>query len=310
MTEEEKLKYGIAERVEDENMADKKMTKERLIELCNEHGFGKEAYTKIAEIIGVAPHSVECTVSRLGIRKIVEGDGITRPAEVSKETVQTLSEQDASAVNSHEEHPDCPENEIKAICKVFGVPDSELKKVKSGIGRFSEERCPECGAHLLINDYGDKWCSLIGCTYGLKESVKTEDSLPAQVHSKTKYYIATGYPHKDRAEQLASIIKAAGGEITYEWWANNESGDPAELAEIGKAEFQGIRDCDVFICLMPGFHGTHSELGAAIILGKRVIMHEADEAQSRPVVPCYYQDNVRRLFGSELQLVAEILRGA
>ncbi len=40
------------------------------------------------------------------------------------------------------------------------------------IGHFTNEICPKCGAHLLKNKRGDKWCSWIGdryiagCDYG------------------------------------------------------------------------------------------------------------------------------------------------
>jgi|GEM_PF-4129315 len=123
-----------------------------------------------------------------------------------------------------------------------------------------------------------------------------------------KYYIATGYPHRGRAKQLGDVIKAVGGEITCEWWLGDESEDIAELAEIGKREFKGIRDCDVLVCLMPGYQGTHTELGAAVILGKKVIVHDIDVSLAKPLVPCYYQDNVKWIYGSELQLVAELLK--
>lgn len=33
------------------------------------------------------------------------------------------------------------------------------------IGHFTNEICPKCGAHLLKNKRGDKWCSWIGGNY-------------------------------------------------------------------------------------------------------------------------------------------------
>lgn len=37
-----------------------------------------------------------------------------------------------------------------------------------GIGHMSDRRCPQCGATLLVNDWGDEWCSLIGdCHYNV-----------------------------------------------------------------------------------------------------------------------------------------------
>jgi len=35
------------------------------------------------------------------------------------------------------------------------------------IGDWINEYCPKCGAKLLGNKRGDKWCSFVGCTWGL-----------------------------------------------------------------------------------------------------------------------------------------------
>jgi hypothetical protein len=56
------------------DMLSKKVTKEQLIELCRKYGFSQKAYTTIAEEVGLQMHTIECSVSRWGIRKIVEGE--------------------------------------------------------------------------------------------------------------------------------------------------------------------------------------------------------------------------------------------
>jgi hypothetical protein len=35
------------------------------------------------------------------------------------------------------------------------------------LGEKINEKCPKCGANLLGNKVGDKWCSLVGCDYSL-----------------------------------------------------------------------------------------------------------------------------------------------
>lgn len=37
------------------------------------------------------------------------------------------------------------------------------------IGDRIDERCPKCGADLLANKVGDKWCSLVGCDYSIND---------------------------------------------------------------------------------------------------------------------------------------------
>ena len=77
------------------------------------------------------------------------------------------------------------------------------------------------------------------------------------------------------------------------------------MSEVCEAEFKGVRECDVFVCLLPGLFGTHSELGAAVALGKKVLIHGIKPDNT--IVPCYYADNVKPIWGGELELVAEIL---
>jgi hypothetical protein len=35
------------------------------------------------------------------------------------------------------------------------------------IGYWINEKCPKCGADMLGNKVGDKWCSLVGCDYSI-----------------------------------------------------------------------------------------------------------------------------------------------
>lgn len=37
------------------------------------------------------------------------------------------------------------------------------------LGGKINEKCPKCGADLLGNKMGDKWCSMVGCDYGLRD---------------------------------------------------------------------------------------------------------------------------------------------
>ena len=49
-----------------------------------------------------------------------------------------------------------------------------VEKIQSGafdaddlIGDRIDEKCPKCGADMLANKVGDKWCSLVGCDYSI-----------------------------------------------------------------------------------------------------------------------------------------------
>jgi hypothetical protein len=138
---------------------------------------------------------------------------------------------------------------------------------------------------------------------------KCLDRAATKTSRKIRYYISTGYDYKDRAEKLANIIKAAGGEITVEWWKYGATNAEDLLAELSEYEFKGIESCDVFVCMLPGYYGTHTELGAAVILKKKIILHAIEpEGFGSNQPPCYYAWNVKRIIGSELDLVAEVLK--
>ena len=51
-----------------------------------------------------------------------------------------------------------------------------MSKIDDRIGRFAvRENCPRCGSRLLVNNYGQRWCSLVpsrhrrGCSYGMDD---------------------------------------------------------------------------------------------------------------------------------------------
>ena len=59
---------GIETKRRDEDM---KINKVRLMEICNEHGFTKEAYNMAAEEFGLKIHAIECFVSNHKLKKEV-----------------------------------------------------------------------------------------------------------------------------------------------------------------------------------------------------------------------------------------------
>ena len=83
---------------------------------------------------------------------------------------------------------------------------------KTRTGRFSDKRCPKCGATLLTNDYDDYWCSRVpsgntkGCDYGMKPDQPTE------VEYKSNYYQTFSKPKTQPAE---------GAELNYSELVSN-----------------------------------------------------------------------------------------
>jgi hypothetical protein len=77
----------------EEDEMERKITREKLLELCKENGFGKENFKKIATILGCSWRSIEVSVSRYGIKKELDeattgaGEGIPDYSGVTYESI-------------------------------------------------------------------------------------------------------------------------------------------------------------------------------------------------------------------------------
>jgi nucleoside 2-deoxyribosyltransferase len=95
-----------------------------------------------------------------------------------------------------------------------------------------------------------------------------------------RFYLATSFTQKTRADRVADALIAGGLTQTFRWTSFREAGDGYAIGPEGKvplyavaaAELRAIADADVFIMLAPAGIGTHVELGAALALNKPVII--------------------------------------
>lgn len=116
--------------------------------------------------------------------------------------------------------------------------------------------------------------------------------------SGVKVYVASGVENAVLAFWYGKKLESLGFEWTYDWTerALRRDVDPAseeELREIGEAELDGVCRADVVIVVLPGGAGTHTELGFALALGKRVVLVAGD----RPLAACpfYFHPAVIRV---------------
>ena len=74
-----------------------------------------------------------------------------------------------------------------------------------------------------------------------------------------KFYIASKLENAEQVSKVASVLKAAGHEHTYDWTKHGSVKGEGEnrLREVMQNEFFGVRDADMVIILMPGGRGTH-----------------------------------------------------
>jgi len=120
-----------------------------------------------------------------------------------------------------------------------------------------------------------------------------------------KFYLGTSLLRFETARKIAELLKSKGLVQTFDWTRlpnvqRAPVGDP-ERVEIARQEIIGIREADFVVILLPGGKGTHAELGAALGLGKKVLLHAIDAAAWRgDSYVCAFYDHplVRRVEGS------------
>ena len=120
-----------------------------------------------------------------------------------------------------------------------------------------------------------------------------------------RFYLATRKDRSQQAEPLLEALKAQGWERTFVWTAQDEASTNG-YADVAVEELAGVRKADVLIVLLPGGYGTHVEIGAALALGKPVILHSPDRRTLETPYPCifHYHPGVRLLVSEVLDVDA------
>ncbi len=86
-----------------------------------------------------------------------------------------------------------------------------------------------------------------------------------------KFYIASGFQNKHIVHFVSGQLKEAGWHHTYDWTKNERAVNQEQLREIGEAEKNAIKEADVFLLILDGGNGSHTEFGMAIALEKKYI---------------------------------------
>lgn len=122
-----------------------------------------------------------------------------------------------------------------------------------------------------------------------------------------RFYVATQKSRAANATALLEALHTRGWERTFDW-TNHVDSHPEGYSEIAVAELAGVRDADVLVVLLPGGLGTHVEIGAALALGKPVILHAPDRKTLETPYPCVFHYHPRvKLLISEVVDVAAVL---
>lgn len=95
-----------------------------------------------------------------------------------------------------------------------------------------------------------------------------------------KYYIATSLLRMKEHNIVRDSLKNFGHQISYDWTLHGsvKSISKERLKEVSIHQCEAIKEADCVIVLLPGRKGTHTELGLAIVGGKKIFIHSEDSS--------------------------------
>jgi hypothetical protein len=138
------------------------------------------------------------------------------------------------------------------------------------------------------------------------------------------FYIATRLERAEEQKELSAALIALGHEISYDWSVHGsvQSEGPERIREVAIAETRGVMDAELFVCLLPGGRGTHSELGiaiadsvhrqmqrrAGIIGGQKKIVIVGDDVTDGRTCSFYHHECISERFHTDEHFIA-FMRG-
>ncbi len=114
-----------------------------------------------------------------------------------------------------------------------------------------------------------------------------------------RFYIASTLENAEMVRWFAGKLKSWGWQQTYDWTVHGPVQGPL-LAETAEKELSGVIDADVVFILFPAKRGTHVELGAALALGKKIILWAQSEEElilDGRACAFYHSKGVARVIG-------------
>ena len=129
-----------------------------------------------------------------------------------------------------------------------------------------------------------------------------------------KYYIATSLERAHAHKLVRDSLSALDYTLTYDWTVHGsvKSTSKERLREVATLELKSVQEADFVVVLLPGGPGTHTELGFALGLGKKVFLHSEDPAHFElgPQTCAFYHDPSVISFSCPLEEIADFLQDA
>lgn len=123
------------------------------------------------------------------------------------------------------------------------------------------------------------------------------------------FYIASGLKNVELVRVVSKMLTENGWVHTYDWTSNLNVTSSENMSIVAQKEFEGVKNADIVIVLNPQGRGTHTELGMAIALNKKVYIYDSDASNFNidKTVSFYWLSQVNRLTGAIEETIKTIL---
>lgn len=128
-----------------------------------------------------------------------------------------------------------------------------------------------------------------------------------------RFYVASGLGNSARARALIERLVAKGHTCTYDWTLHGDvrAEGHERMRDVSERELAGVTGAELFIALLPGGCGTHTELGMALASrgNKRIVLYsETPELFNSSLQTCafYHNGSAERVVGTVEELLAHI----
>jgi nucleoside 2-deoxyribosyltransferase len=117
-----------------------------------------------------------------------------------------------------------------------------------------------------------------------------------------RFYFSTKKTRLPEAAKLLEALTAEGWKRTFVW--TDRDAGRKHYPDLAQRELAGIRDADVVVVLLPGGFGTHVEIGAALALGKPILLHSTDRKTLNDPYPCpfHYHPTIKLLISKKVNV--------
>ncbi|RLQ92406.1 group-specific protein [Falsibacillus albus] len=120
-----------------------------------------------------------------------------------------------------------------------------------------------------------------------------------------KFYVASSFSNIANVRCVSQMLIDNGWIHTYDWTKNERAVTVNDLKQIGEKEKEAISESDLVIVMLPAGKGSHIELGIALGLNKRIILHsptnEVNDFENTTTF--YHLTEVEKFYGTVDELV-------